>query len=139
MVAPPTLGSTTKSKEPFRVAVDSSRRMLRITFNGFWSLATVEALQAELARVRLELTARGTLDVLARMLIVILYEGVQPQDVAARLRQSLIRQPNEDRRIAMLVSGAQLQRMQVGRIVGGDRHRFFTSEAEATAWLFSGV
>lgn len=113
--------------------------MLRITFDGFWSLAPVEALQAELARVRLELAARGRLDVLTRILIVIRYEGVQPQDVAARLREALIRQPNEDRRIAMLVSGAQLQRMQVGRIVGGDRRRFFTSETAATSWLFSGA
>lgn len=122
---------------PFSVLADTHRGILRVIFNGFWSLATVEALATELAGVRLELIAKKRLDVLQRVLIVIRYESVQPQDVAAGLKQMLITQPNGIRRIAMVVTGPQLQRMQVGRIVSSHRHRFFTSEIEATAWLFS--
>lgn len=124
-----------RPEPPFTIVADAGHNLLRITLHGFWSPKVAEDFGVELARVRSAMIACGRSADLARVLVVLRYAGVQPQEVAAQLQLEAARQGVDDGRLAVVLAGAQLQRMQVGRIIAGDRHRSFSSEADALAWL----
>src|SRR3569833_1029475 len=114
----------------YRIDHDSRTNILRLTPEGFWDAATVDRLTEEIRPIAQRIKASG------RPLLVLSDARkftVQSQEVMerfARLDQMVGVRPD---RLA-IVSESTLVKLQGERIDIGNA-RFFTTSAEAEAWL----
>ena len=124
------------STEPFQIAIDPKKRLIRITLRGHWTVQMVEAYRQAVIEAGTKMATLGCPvdEILA--LVDARAGGPQSQEVVAAWRDRIeahgLAAP---RRLASVVSSALLKR-QVERIAVPNQ-RLFTEEAEALAWLLS--
>lgn len=120
-------------REPFTIAADKQRCLLRITFNGFFRLEDVrryvEARNAAFRKLgcgpdtHLSLVDASDLT-------------VQSQDVLAAFTAATNDTSFRAKRIAF-VTGSSLARRQIERVADDNRSRWFSGERQAMEWLFN--
>jgi hypothetical protein len=119
----------------YTVTIDPRLGLLRITLGGFFELTDVEALETEkkAALVQLGRQRNGHLT-----LVDVSECKLQAQTVFGAF-QSAIGDPRYMARRLAFVTGSSLVRMQVRRMTSRDNMAFFTTIADAEAWLFEPV
>lgn len=117
----------------FRIAIDPSEHLLRITLRGHWDLTAVTRYRAALADAVASMRAAGCAPGSIAALVDAREGGPQSQEVVAAWREQLATTVFVPRRLATIVSSALLKR-QVDRI-GVANQKLFDNEADAVAWL----
>ena len=112
--------------------IEEGTKLLRSKVEGFLSLADVRQYETQLEHVSREVRKKAGR---VRFLIDSTDASVQSPDVAAALRQvpSVLLSPGD--RLAVVVGGSALKKLQTERMMRDDRERMFISEQEARGWL----
>ena len=122
--------------DPFTIATDAGRCLLRIAMRGSWTIDTVEGYRRAVLRAAEGMIAAGCAQDGILALVDARQGDVMQQDVVAAYRDRLSSDNLAPRRLATLVSSSLLKR-QVERIAVPNQ-RLFTDESDAMAWLFEG-
>jgi len=112
--------------------IEENTNLLRSKVEGFLTLADVEQYELQLERMSGEVRSKAGR---VRFLVDSTAASVQSPDVAAALRQvpSVLLSPED--RLAVVVGGSALGKLQTERMMRDDRERMFISEQEARGWL----
>lgn len=118
--------------KPFDVSVDIRRRLLILEMRGFWDIATFEAFAGEFIRALHLLHRHGGCE-------SCLCDGsefaVQSREILGRFADVMRDNgPYLAKRTGSVVA-AELNRLQAARVGETINNRYFTSRAEAEAWL----
>lgn len=125
------------SAPAYRIKTDPPRNQLRLTFSGHMNVALLDAFEKEF-EAALALMAEGNERPDRYLVLVDLrQQQVQQQDVVARFQAIVARFKPSLRRIAVVMSGSVLHKMQAQRIGGMENHAIFCSEEDALNWLVS--
>lgn len=119
----------------YTVSIDRSRKLLRVSLGGFFSVSDVVALERDKRAALAELNCGRNRHF---SLIDVSECKLQPQDVVAAFQVAIADQRYMARKIAF-VTESSLARMQVRRIVRRDDADIFQTIADAEAWLFEPV
>lgn len=122
----------------YKIAVVARQSFLQLTFVGLWDEVVMNAFERDLDRERDKMVRQGFSADWSRIVIDMREFDVQPQEITRRL-QSRVAKNHAERRIAFIMPGSQLQKLQIGRVAAEEQHRFFSSQAEARAWLGTGL
>lgn len=120
------------------VVFDLDGRTLDITSYGLWDNALIDEFLDAMAVIQVRYDAAGTPPRQLHTVIDLRQHSVQVQETIERLAPEVHRYHDLSKRTAILLSRSALARMQAERFLTLDRHRFFTSEAVARAWLMHG-
>jgi len=116
----------------FTITAEPERDLIRISMRGFFDADAiarfVEVRALEHAKLRCGPNQHLTLNDIREM-------KIQSQDVVARFHALLADPAYRSRKLAFVVASS-LARMQLIRAVGERHATYFTSIAEAEAWLF---
>lgn len=126
--------NTNIEREHYSILFEPTRRLVRITRRGLWTVEIFGQYDGEL-RSLLELVQLRTREFLG--LIDIRDQGVQTREVAQRFEKLIAEDLLQPVRVAVLTTKA-LAKLQAER-VGRTTQRVFTSENEALDWLFGGA
>lgn len=120
--------------QSFRFELDHEQKLLRITFEGLWTVEAAERYRQARATALESAVSRG---ISSRDLVILVdrrSQSAQAQDVAATIARVIANNKAIARKTAILVSSAML-RHQVDRTAPGENVRSFKDETEALAWL----
>ena len=116
----------------FSIGVDVTRDLVRLKLSGFFAVADVERFCEARDAAHRQLTCAPH----AHVTLVDLRDmKIQPQESVSAFGSLLADPAHQSRKLALVFS-LSLARMQLQRAAGDRRARYFTSIADAEAWLF---
>jgi hypothetical protein len=119
----------------YRIEVDISRRLLKITLRGAWDMQAVDRYGDALAAAEAKLAMADSGSKEALILIDVRELQIQQQDVAEHYRKLAVHTALPPGKLAMVLTSGLLK-LQMKRM-GTGRQRFFESEDAAIEWLMS--
>ena len=121
--------------EQFRIEIDQSELLVRLTLFGLWDVGTVDRYAAAAKSAFAELTHAGAPIADCKALIDLRKHGVQSREVTERIQSWLGLALSDGAHHAVLVSESMLHRLQAQRVGSALDAAFFSDEAGALAWL----
>ena len=122
---------------PFGITSDRAAKLMRITYNGNWTVETVEQLRQETRNEVVRLAAAGCLPHELLILIDRRNQGPLSQEVVEATRTLSTENSGRAKRVALIVSGV-LNKMQIKRINVAGTTQVFEDEDAALEWLTTG-
>jgi len=120
----------------YELTIEPKENLLKIVAWGMWTIELVERFELDVIEAQTQMKRQVTGSTERKVLVDAREQGVQHQDVAARLQLAVSTVGTSTRKAAVVVQSA-LFKLQSKRVHRDANVRFFSSDEEARQWLMS--